>query len=806
MLQTWFKIFFRNQQKNWLNTVINVSGLTLGLAGLLIILLYLKEENSYNQWNPNKDTVYRVNVKHRANGTWHVATAGQYHTYKNEIPEVEETLMIDNDYRSRVVIHKNLNQFSKKVVYTEPQFFNFFPFEILKGSAQKFEENRKHLALSEAFAKRLFKEDNAIDKIVKIGEIDYTITTIFKVQGNSHIEPEMLVPFEEPYEVNWGNHNNEVFCKVKENTDLIALKEKMDAILIEKGYKPEAENEGISLAIYEERFGFREVVLDKLDTIYFHNTAKRAGPSGTGNYRLLMVLLGLSILLIVISCVNFINLSIATATQRSKEIGVKKTLGSSKKQLMAQYVFEIVFQGFISFILSLILVELLLPYFNDFIGKDISILQIPTIGLLFLIMFLVSLFVGVIPAIYIANFKAVEVLKGNVSKTKKGNLARNIMLGLQFLISGFFIISIFVINYQMQFMIHKDLGFSKESTISVDVYNIGDGQFKKYNLVRDVLSKNENIIDVSTSMFIPGEGFVNGTDFKYVEKNISFNSASNLVDLNYIDFAKIKVLKGRGFSEKFASDTINSIIINETVAKRMGVYDDPIGKKVRIGWMDDDRADLEVIGMIQDYHFDGFDTEISPMFMVSWESFDFTRNWLPSIQFKIKHNNIEKTISEIETFWRANVDTKYPFNYEFLDQKFAKTYEKYKKQQTMFLILSIIVVAIALLGLFALATLTIQQRLKEVAIRKTLGASVKEIMYQLIKSFFRITIIACLFLIPIAYYFMQNWLDNFVYKIEMPIWPYLITPFILVMLVFIVVGLKAFNATKVDLIKYLKFE
>lgn len=806
MLQTWFKIFFRNQQKNWLNIVINVAGLTLGLAGLLIILLYLKEENSYNQWNPNKDTVYRINVKHRANGTWHVATAGQYHTYKSEIPEVKETLMIDNDYRSRVVIHENVNEFSKKVVYAEPQFFNFFPFEILKGSSQKFEESRRHIALSEAFSERLFKKGSAIGKIVKIGEIDYTITTIFKVQGNSHIEPEMLVPFEEPYEVNWGNHNNEVFCKLKENTDLVALKQKMDAILIEKAYTKEAEEGGISLDVYEERFGFREVLLDKLDTIYLHNTAKRAGPSGTGNYRLLVILLGLSILLIVISCVNFINLSIATASQRSKEIGVKKTLGSSKKQLMFQYVLEIVFQGIVAFILSLILVELLLPYFNQFVGKDISILHMPTIGMLFLIMFLVSLLVGLIPAIYIANFKAVEILKGNVSKTKRGNLARNIMLGIQFLISGFFIISIFVINYQIQYMIHKDLGFSKESTLSVNVYNIGDGQLKKYKLVKNVLSKSENIIDVSTSMFIPGEGFVNGTDFRYTEKNISFNSASNLVDLNYLDFAKIKVLKGRGFSEKFASDTINSIVINETVAKRMGVYDDPIGKKVRIGWMDDDRADLEVIGMIQDYHFDGFDTEISPMFMVSWETFDFTRNWLPSIQFKVKNKDIDKTIAEIETFWRANVDTKYPFNYEFLDQKFAKTYEKYEKQQTMFLILSIIVVIIALLGLFALATLTIQQRLKEVAIRKTLGASVKEIMFQLIKSFLKITLVASFFLIPFAYYFMQNWLDNFIYKIEMPLIPYLITPVILVALVFVVVGLKAYNATKVDLIKYLKFE
>lgn len=804
MLQTWFKIFFKNQQKNWLNILINVLGLTLGLAGLLIVLLYLKEEKSYNQWNSNKDNVYRVNIKHKANGTWFVANAGQYIHYKNDIPEVENTLMIDNNYKSKVVLFENKTEFSKKVLVTEPYFFDFFPFEITSGTVSKFLESRKNIALSDSFANRLFKEENAIGNIVKIDDTDYVVTCVYKIAKNTHVEPELLIQFDQPFEVHWGNHNNELFCKVKEGTNLKALKEKMDNILINKLYKPEAESGNISLEVYEERFGFNEVVLDKLDTIYLQNTAGRAGPSGTGNYQLLMVLLGLSILLIIISCVNFINLSIATATQRAKEVGVKKTLGSSKQQLFIQYILEILLQGLISFLLALVIVELILPYFNEFVNKDISILDITSLSTLFCVTIFVSLFVGSIPAIYLANFKTVEVLKGNISKSRKGNLARNIMLGVQFLISGFFIISIFVINNQIEFMMNKDLGFSKEQTIALTMYSIEGNKFKKYKLAKEILTKDEDIIDITSSIFVPGGGFVNGTGLYY--KDISFNSASNSIDLNYLDFAELEILKGRGFSEKFASDTINKIIINETTAKRLGIYENPIGKKVRIGWEEDEDPDLEIIGMIKDYHFDGFDNKIESMFLVPWKTFDFSKGWIPAVQFKLKGGNIDKTIAKIEKFWRANIDTKYPFTYEFLDKKFANTYEKYKKQQTMFLILSIIVVVIALLGLFALATLTIQQRLKEVAIRKTLGASVKEIMYQLIKSFLKITVTSAVFLLPIAYYFMQNWLDNFVYKIDMPIWPFLITPIILVCLVFLVVGLKAFNATKVDLIKYLKFE
>jgi putative ABC transport system permease protein len=804
MIKIWFIIFFRNQEKNWLNTLINISGLTLGLAGLLIVLLYLKEEQSYNQWNPNKDNIYRVNLKQaKTADVWFTVNAGMYLTYPKEIPEVTEALMVKPFYRSRVVKYKDVFEFTDKMISTDPQFFNFFPFEIIEGSTKKFTEIRTNIGLSQEYAERIFKGEKAVGNTVKIDGKNYVVTCVYKIPKNSHQEPDLLLQFNEDFEVNWGNHNNELFCRVTKGTDLEALKQKMNQIIIEKAYKKTAEENGFTVAEFDEKYGIPTVLLDKLDTMYLHNTAKRAGPSGTGNYQLLLVLLGLSVLLIIISCVNFVNLSVASASQRAKEVGVKKTLGLSKKQLLFQYVFEIVFQGFISFVFALIIVELALPFFNEFVQKEISILHTNSLGIVFITTILTSLLVGSIPALYLSNFKAIEVLKGSVSKSKKGNFARNIMLGIQFLISGFFIISMLIIGNQINYMMQKELGFDKEQVLSVDVYNIGD-KYQKYQLTREVLTKNKNIIDVTSSMFIPGDGWVSGTDLNHKINDKSFNSASNSVDYNYIDFAKIKILKGRSFSENIASDSISKIIINEAAAKNLGIYNNPIGEKLGIGWVED--SSLEVIGMIQDYHFDGFDTKIAPMFMVLWKSFDSSKNMMPAIQFKIKPENIDKTIAEIEEFWKLNVDAKYPFKYEFLDQNFAETYHKYQQQQTMFLILSVLVIIISLLGLFALATLTIQQRLKEVAIRKTLGSSVKEIMFELLKSFLKIVVISSVILIPIAYYFMRIWLENFVYRIEMPLLPYIITPIILIILVFGVVGLKAYNATKVDLIKYLKFE
>jgi putative ABC transport system permease protein len=804
MLQTWMKIFFRNSKKNWLNLLVNISGLTLGFAGLLIVLLYFNDEESYNNWVPDNNDIYRVANSSKSDGIWRVSTSAEAILFKSDIPEVEETILISPSYKSRVLIDGESKVYTEKTTFTEPNFFDFFPFAIVEGNIEKFAENRTHIALSKMLATKLYGKQSAVDQIVKIDGTDYVIACVYEIQGNTHYEPELIAQFSKPFELHWGNFQNELFCKFTKGADPDIVRQKMNDVIIERHVKPQLAENNITLEEVKEKYGVLEVLLEQLSTIRLHSKASQAGPSGKGNYQLLLVLLGLSILLIIISCVNFINLSTASASQRAKEVGVKKTLGLSKKQLMSQYVFEIVLQGLIALLLGLILVEFILPYFNQYMDKELTLLNPSILLKLIGIALVTSLFVGSIPALYLANFKAVEVLKGNFSRSKKGVIARNIMLGLQFLISGFFLIGVLVIYSQMAFMINKDLGFSKEQTLIVDVYNIDD-EYKKYTLLKNAMNRHENILDITTSLFVPGDGYVNGTALRY--KDESFNAASNTIDFNYVDFAKLNILKGRMLSENFASDSISSIILNETAAKRLGIYNDPIGKEVQVGWQrDDDEKMLKVVGMVKDYHYDGFDVKIEPMFLLHWKTFPFAKDWVPSVQFKVQPENISETIAAIEEFWRENIDDKYPFTYKFLDQKFAKTYEKYQKQQTMFLILSTIVIIISLLGLFALATLTIQQRLKEVAIRKTLGASVKEIIFQLVKSFLKITVIAVVILLPISYYLMQGWLDNFVYQVDMPIWPYIVTPIILLLLVFVVVGVKAFNATRIDLIKYLKFE
>ena len=256
MFKIWFKIFFRNQQKNWLNTLINISGLTLGLTGLLIVLLYLKEEQSYNQWNPNKDDVYRVNLKQGKSGeVWFTVNAGMYLTYPKEIPEVTEALMVKPFYRSRVVQFNDVFEFNDKTILTDPQFFDFFPFEIIEGSTQKFAETRTNIALSKEYAERIFKDNKAVGNTVKIDGENYIVSCVYKIPKNSHQEPDLLIQFDEAFEVNWGNHNNEVFLRITDGTDLENLKQKMNQVIIEKAYRPNVEANGMTIKEFDEKYG-----------------------------------------------------------------------------------------------------------------------------------------------------------------------------------------------------------------------------------------------------------------------------------------------------------------------------------------------------------------------------------------------------------------------------------------------------------------------------------------------------------------------------------------------------------------------
>ncbi|AUC83992.1 antibiotic ABC transporter permease [Polaribacter sp. ALD11] len=804
MLKNWFKIFYRNSKKNWIHIVVNIFGLTVGFAGLLLVLLYLKDEQSYNANNANLNEIYRVIHKMSDGEIWANSTNVEGLKYKEDIPEITAFYLSNNWEESAVAKLEGKQVFIEDILEGNSNFFEFFPFEIIEGSSANFEKSRNHLAISEKQAKILFGNKIAIGKTIEFDGRSFIVTTVYKITGKHYFMPSMVIQFKKEPEGHWGNFSNNLFIKTTKEVNIESIEKKALAIWYQNEVLPSSKRDGITPEEFIEKYGTTPI-FEPLKDIRLKTIADNSGPQGKGNYQLVLIMLSLSILLILISCVNFINLSIASATQRAKEVGVKKILGLSKSTLTMQYALEIIFQGFVSFLLSMLLVELILPSFNGFMNKEISILNFDLFLRVAIIAIIVSFIIGFIPAIYVSKFKTVEVLKGNVSRSKHGVFARNIMLGIQFLISGFFLTGSLIIYNQVDYMMKKELGFNGDQVVVVSMNEYKD-RYKKYLLAKKELSKHPNIEVVTSNSYIIGGGSSNSTNVDY--KNVTVQTYANAVDFDYLQTMKMKLLKGRFFDENRTSDTINNVIINETLAKAFNIYNDPIGKKIKPGFYDENGVlkVLNIIGMVKDNHTYGFDSKILPTMVTHWNTFNWMKQNFWWIQFKIKPNNTQETLKYIENYWGENIEQGYPFSAQFLNKRFARTYAKYQKQKTLFLILTSVVIIISLLGLFALATLTIQQRLKEVAIRKTLGASVKEIMFQLIKSFLKITIIASVILIPIAYYFMQNWLDNFVYRIDMPLFPFIITPIVLTILVFVVVGLKAFNATKIDLIKYLKFE
>ena len=798
MIQIWFKLFYRNSKKNWINTFINISGLTLGLVGLILVLLYYNKENSYDKWNPNKDEIYKVGHAFSDGQLFDDTTQPEGPKSAEVIPEIKNYFTMPSWYDNDLLATDNKSIYTKKIVFGDANFFSFFPHPILEGNSKTFLKAKNAIVISKGIKEHLFGNKSALGKSIKMGTKKYVITGVYKLQKPSTIEPEIVVNKKTNINLsnNWSSFSHHTYYKVKQGTDIKELENKLHQVFIDNHYKKDAAQNGMSLEAYIEQQGSKPF-LEKLNGFRLQSQGDLGPLEGKGNYLFLMIMFWLSILIIVISSINFINLSIASGGQRAKEVGVKKTLGISGRILKLQYALEVVIQCVIALVLALLITELILPSFNNYLKTTLSLGNSKLLLQVSILTLFIAIFIGVLFAIYMSNFKTIQVLKGNFSRNKNMVFLRNLMLGLQFVISGFFLIGGLVVYNQVSYMNTKELGFSGDQILVVDFAN-DTNKWKRYELTKKVFENDPNILGVSTSLETPGTDEDFSQDLIYKESRVDTKFIP--VDFGHFEMIETKMVLGRTFSKKFASDTISGMIINETAAKRLKLKN-PINKTIKAFG-----KEYKVIGMVKDYHVNGFDKKIKPIFYLHFNSISWLKYNLRTVHFKLKEDNMDRSIAKIEHFWNTELEPGYPFSSYFINQKFAKTYEKYNQQQTLFTILTSVVIFIALLGLFALSTLTIQQRLKEVAIRKTLGASVKEIVTQLTKSFFKIILVALLILLPIAYYIMQIWLEDFVYRIEMPLWPYIITPLVLIVLVFFVVGIKAVKATKVDLIEYLKFE
>ncbi|WP_294304429.1 ABC transporter permease [uncultured Chryseobacterium sp.] len=804
MFNNWLKIAFINYKKNWLSTLINLFGLTIGLTGFMLILMHWYDEESYEKWNPKKDNIYAFQQHDTKENTYSPSISYPIAERASKvIPEIRDYVLFSGSGIAFKMKTKNKTVYQKEGMSVSESFFNFFPFRLVSGSFKEALKNENSIALSTKAAKNLFGKTNVAGENVKFDNKNYIVTAVYELpEANSLLKPEFVMLAYDQLKNDkegWGNFNYGCFFMLDKNANTEAVQEKMLKEVFVYRAKINAQGAGVTPEKYLELYGPHGSLLTPLDRMKLHG---KAYWFGTGDFKTMMILFSLSVLIVVLSAINFINLKTAQASQRAKEIGVRKAIGSTKTGLMFQFLLETFLICLTSYFLSLALTELLLPSFNKFFDKEIVMNDWHIYVYSFAMVLAVTLISGLVPATYLANFKAIETLKGNFARSRHGIWLRNGILTLQLIISSFFIIGSLIVNSQVKHMMDKDLGFNGKQIFLVSFNENNPKPWLKYERLKNEMRKIPGVEDVSYGEAVAGSYRYSNSNIDYKGKTIYAQHGS--MDYNYLPFMGVRLLKGRWLDPKLASDSVNHVLVNETFVKQFGWTDNQAFKNEFQPGFDD--KPYQIVGIVKDFNLKSLKSEIEPMIFFHYRATSWKRFNVYNIQLKLNPNGIPATVKRIKSYWEHNVEPGYPFDSYFIDKQFAKTFEKYQKQQTLFTILNAMVLMVALLGLFALSSLMIEQKLKDVAIRKTLGASDVTLIMGLTKQFLWITLIAVLISIPISYYLMNEWLKDFAYRIDIPVFPFVLSLISLLILTLAVVSIKAYQATKVNLVKYLKYE
>lgn len=808
MISNWFKIFIYHLKQNKLFSFLNVLGLSIGIASVIFAILYWNNENSYDQWNPEKENVYQVLNKIGGTGdTWGTSSIPFGNTCKATIPEIEQICFLNIWYNESVIKYQNKKIIDKKITVSDNNFFNFFPFPIIKGSKKDILKEKNSVAISEEQAKLLFNDEDPIGKSITYEDQSYTVKAIYHLVKPSIVEPNYVFGgvVREQDNNQWGNFNYGLMIKTKKYSDIGVVLKKMHNVNYVNRTLKDAKESGQTPEQYIKENGEIKIILDQLKTIRLHGTkaSGSATPEGKGNLQLLYIMTGLSVLILVLSLVNYINLATASAIKRAKEVGVRKIVGASKKQIILQFIFETSIIVVLAILFALAIVELSLPYYNTFLKKSLTMNGGEFHLQLIFIFGLVIVLAGIFPAIYISNFNTLKVLKGNFSRSKSGIWIRNSMLIFQFGIAAFFIIGALIVNNQVNYMMNKDLGFSGDQVIKIP-FNYQDHKTKgqKYLTTKQEILKISGVQDASTFAGTFGNSTNSSSGFTH---NRIFVQPRNVeMDFGFLEMMKIKIVEGRNLSPKFASDTIDNWLINETLAKKLGLKN-PLNTIITSGWGNEKgNLKFKIVGIVKDFHITGFQSKVPPMVFINLKTLKW--NNFQNVYVKVSSDNLTETLAKLKALWEKEVNADYPFDYEFVDKGFARTYQEQVKQKDLFFILNLVVIIIAIFGLFALASFSMERRLKEIAIRKTLGAETNVLLKELSKQYVVFCLIGFVIGIVPAYILLQKWLEDFAFRIGISAVPFGIALASLLVLTLIIVLAKAYQVTKIDILKYLKYE
>jgi len=810
MFKNYFKIAVRQLKKQKMYSVIKIGGFALSIAACLLIALYIKDELSYDKSYPDANRIYRVTVEAFQNGKkisgadWPAPMAK---ALQEDFPEVEKSGRFmasplfygagSNEVRTSDKIENN---YEDKFVYADQSMLDMLKVPMVYGDRARALAEPNTMVISKSKADKYFPNQNPVGKLLVLND-DKNKT--YKIGGvmqdfptTSHIQYDFLLTMTgyqlwDGEQTQWSASNYPTYILLRPGTNAARFESKLQMILT-KYYLPMAEKSGDKGFVNIIKTA--KLVAQPITDIHLKSADIDDGLS-KGDIRFVWLFGAVACFILIIACINFINLSTAKSANRAKEVGLRKVVGSHRSSLIKQFLTESLLFSFLSFGLGILLAGLLLPYFNMLAAKSLTI---PWAAWWLLPMMIVAAIVigivaGLYPSFYLSAFKPINVLKGQVSRGTKNSLLRNGLVVFQFTTSIILIIGTLVIYKQTHYILNKKIGFDKDQVMLIQ----GTGTLgSKTKSFRDELLKLADVNDVSVSDFLPISGTKrNGNTFHRegkMNEDIGVGGQIWSVDYNYIKTMGMKIEEGRDFSRDMASDSA-AVVINKTMAEKMNLKK-PIGQQITNGWQH-----FNVVGVVEDFNYETMRQNVEPLCLV------LGGDGSTIISVKIKTADAKNAIASIGSLWK-NFAPSQPFRYTFLDEGFKNMYADVQRMGSIFTSFAILAIIIACLGLFALSAFMAEQRNKEIGIRKVLGASVSSITTMLSKDFVKLVVIAFVIAAPIAWWAMNKWLQDFAYRISIGWWMFFVAGIIVVLIALATISFQSIKAALMNPTKSLRSE
>jgi len=806
MFKSLIKHSLRSFKRQRTYYIVNIFGLSIGIACSLLIALYIINEASYDKFNVKKDRIYRLvsNGKLGAQEFTGAFTPPSIEpTLLREFPEVEDYLRM-NAGGTIVVEYKDMTFTDLHVVEADSSFFNFFSIPLLKGDPKNVLNEPGRAVLSESTAKKIFGTEDPIDKAIQIGKdtARYFISGIMSdIPEKSHFEASILTSFmtnPQSQDPSWFNNSFSTYLLLKPNSNLSMFNEKIPALVI-KYVGPEAQRiMGINFEDFIAQGNKYIFFLQSIKDIHLDPSIQQQFKKAS-DPKILFIFGSIAILIVLVAAINFMNLSTAQASRRVKEVGIKKVGGSSRGMLIAQFLLESFLLSFISLILAFIIIGITLHLFNNLLGTNLefrSLVDWYSIPAILLFLLVVGFLSGCYPALFLSSFNPADILKGVIRGRRQTGRLRRILVSIQFAVSILLITGTLIIYRQIFFMLNMDVGFNKEQML---VINEAHALESGVDAFKDVVKKIPGVLNISSSTAVPGRNNnLNGYGIEG-RKDESFLLQTNWIDYDFIDVYGLILSEGRNFDKSFTTDR-QACIINESAAKNFGLKD--ITSTRFIQPLDSDKLNyLQVTGIVKNFNFRSLRNPIQPYIFC----FKGDNNYWGYITVKLSAMNHQQTINDIEKSWKEFTFDE-PLNYYFIDEDFKQLFRPERQIASLTLIFCILAILVAALGLFGLTSFTVEQRTKEIGVRKVMGSSVNRVYFVLSREIILLVFISALIAWPLIYLIARKWLENYYYRINIDVFNFIAGLAIVLSIAILTTSFLILKAARVNPTQSLKYE